>query len=30
MTDMVYCVLDIILPKRKLPKALYEACEAEK
>ena len=30
MTDMVYCVLDIILPKRKPPKALCEACEAEK
>ena len=29
ITDMVYCVLDIILPRRKPPKPLREACEAE-
>ena len=29
ITDMVYCVLDKILPKRRLPKPLREACEAE-
>ena len=30
ITDMVYCVLDKILPTRKPPKPLREACEADK
>ena len=30
ITDMIYCVLDFILPKRGLPSLLREACEAEK
>jgi len=29
-TDVIYTFLDKILPRRKLPKLMYDVCEAEK